>query len=179
MKKEGAVLRKSVALTLAATIVWLLAGHTVWAEKYDDKGHAELDKALKGARVSLEKGLLASQREGKPISGKFEVEEGRLQLSIYTVKGDKFSEVIVDHKTGNISKVEAITGGDDLTAAKTQGAAMAKVKKSLDTIVAQAAKANKGYRPVSVVPVIRDGRPVAEVTLANDGEFKIVSEKLD
>ncbi len=172
-------MRKSIVFALAVTVVWVLGRQTVRAEGYNDKEHAELAKALKGARVSLEQGLSASERKGKPISGKFEVEDGKLQLSVYTMKGDKFSEVIVDHKTGKISKVEAITGGEDLTAAKAQSTAMAKAKKSLHAVVAQAAKANKGYRPVSVVPVIRDVRPVAEVTLAKDGEFKKVSEKLD
>ncbi len=172
-------MKKSVAFALAVSVGWVLGDQAVRAEGYNDKEHAELAKALKGAKVSLEKGLLASEREGTPISGKFEVEEGKLQLSVYTMRGDKFSEVIVDHKTGKISKVEAITGGEDLTAAKAQSTAMAKAKKSLHAVVAQAAKAHKGYRPVSVVPVIRDGRPVAEVTLMRGEEFKGVSEKLD
>jgi len=172
-------MKKSVAFALAISVGWVLGGQVVWAQEHDHQERAELAKALKGAKVSLEKGLLASEREGKPISGKFELEEGKLQLSLYTMKGDKFSEVIVDHKTGKISQVKAITGGEDLTAAKAQGTAMAKAKKSLHAVVAQATKANKGYRTVSVVPVIRDGRPDAEVTLAKDGEFKKVSEKLD
>ncbi len=172
-------MRKSVPFALAATFVWLLGGQVIWAQKYDDREHAELAKALKTAKVSLEKGLLASERKGKPISGKFEVEDGKLQLSVYTMKGDKFSEVIVDHKTGKVAKVEAITGGDDLTAARTQGAAMAKGKRSLRAVVAQAAKAHKGYRPVSVVAALKDGHPVAEVTLMKGEEFKRVSEKLD
>jgi len=173
------MMRKGVALVLAVTVVGLLGGQVVWAQRYDDKEHAELAKALKGVKVSLEEGLRASEREGTPISGKFEIEDGKLQLSVYTMKADKFSEVIVDYKTTKVVKVEAITGGEDLTAAKAQSTAMAKAKKSLHAVVAQAAKANKGYRPVSIVPVIRDGRPVAEVTLAKDGEFKKVSEKLD
>ena len=47
------------------------------------------------------------------------------------LKGDKFSEVIVDHKTGKTAKTEAITSGEDLTAAKAQSSAMAKAKVSL------------------------------------------------
>lgn len=172
-------MRKSIVCALAVTIVWVLGDQTVRAEGYNDKEHAELAKALKGAKVSLEQGLSASEREGTPISGKFEVEEGKLQLSVYTMKGDKFSEVIVDHKTGKVAKVEAITGGEDLTAARTQGAAMAKGKRPLRAVVAQAAKAHKGYRPVSVVAALKDGHPVAEVTLMKGEEFKRVSEKLD
>ncbi|HEU0049206.1 MAG TPA: hypothetical protein VFQ43_16570, partial [Nitrososphaera sp.] len=92
-------MRKSTVFALAVTFLFL-GGHTTWAQKYDDKEHAELAKALKGVKTSLEKGLSASESQGKPISGKFEVEDGKLQLSVYTMKGEKFSEVIVDHKTG-------------------------------------------------------------------------------
>ncbi len=177
--KEGPLMRKGVAFALAVTCAWLLGGSTVWAQKYDDKERAELAKALKAAKVSLERGLSASQREGKPISGKFEVEDGKLQLSVYTMKGDKFSEVIVDHLTGKVAKVEAITGGEDLTAAKAQSEAMAKAKVSLNAAAAKTVKSNSGYRAVSAYPSIKDGHPVAEITLVKGAEWKTVSEKLD
>ena len=58
----------------------------------------------------LDQGFKASEGEGKPISGKFEVnDDGALQLSVYTMKGDQFAEVIVDHKSGSIKKSEPIT----------------------------------------------------------------------
>src|SRR2546425_6607543 len=124
-----------------------------------DKENAQLANALSSAKVTLEAGIMASEREGKPISAKFEVEEGKLQLSVYTMKGDKFSEVIVDHQTGRIAKAEPITGGEDLTAAKAQSEAMAKAKRSLDAAAAEAVKENKGVRAVSVMPAIKDGHP--------------------
>jgi phosphoglycolate phosphatase-like HAD superfamily hydrolase len=165
---------------LAVAFVWLLAGHAIWAQqKSDDKEHAELAKALKGVKVTLQKGLSASESQGKPISGKFEVEDGKLQLSVYTMKGDKFSEVIVDHKTGKTAKTEAITGGDDLAAAKAQSSAMAKAKSSLGGATAKAVKENSGFRAVSAMPSIKDGHPVAEITLLKGEAFKTVVEKLD
>jgi hypothetical protein len=39
-------------------------------------------------------------------------------------KGTDYSEVVVDHNTGKVAKSEAITTGDDLTAAKAQAEAM-------------------------------------------------------
>ena len=45
-----------------------------------------LAAAMKNVPTTLEKGLQASERTGKPISAKFEVEDGKLQLSIYTMK---------------------------------------------------------------------------------------------
>jgi len=172
-------MRRTTVFVLAVTFLWLLGGRTVWAQKYDDKEHAELAKALKDAKVSLEKGLSASENQGKPISGKFEVEDGKLQLSVYTMKGDKFSEVIFDHKTGKIAKTDAITGGDDLAAAKAQSSAMAKAKVSLRSATEKAVKENNGYRAVSVTPSLKEGHPVAEVTLIKGTEFKTAAEKLD
>ena len=71
--------------------VWLLASYSGGGQPYRDKEHAELAKALKDAKVSLAEGLAASEREGQPISGKFELEEGKLQLSVYTMKSNAFS----------------------------------------------------------------------------------------
>ena len=164
---------------LVALGVCVVAGPAVWAQEYGEKDRAALAKNLKAATVSLEKGLTASEREGKPISGKFEVEEGTFQLSVYTMKGDAFEEVIVDHKTGKVAKAEPITGGEDLTAAKAQAEAMAKAKRSLRAAVGEAVKANKGYRAVSAIPALKDGHPVAQVTVAKGDQFKTVSEKLD
>ena len=158
-------MRKASRFALVVVFSWLLGGQLSWAQKSNDKEHAELPKRLRGEEI-FRKRARASESQGKPISGKFEVEDGKLQLSVYTMKGDKFSEVIVDHKTGKVAKTEAITGGDDLTAAKAQSAAMAKAKLSLRTATENAVKANKGFVAVSVTPSLKDGHPVAEVTLA-------------
>lgn len=170
---------KKTALTVALLAAWIFTVPTGWAQKPDDAEHAELAKALRDAKISLQRGLTASTKEGKPISAKYEVEHGKLQLSVYTMKGDKFSEVIVDHKTGKAAKAEPITGGDDLTAAKAQSEAMAKAKRSLDAAASEAVKENKGYRVVSVMPALKDGHPVADVTLVKGADWKTVSEKLD
>ena len=172
-------MRKITFVTLAVTLAWLLGSPTIRAQQSNDKEHAELAKALKDVKVTLEKGLSAGESRGKPISGKFEVEDGKLQLSVYTMKGEKFSEVIIDHKSGKVAKTEAITGGDDLTAAKAQSAAMAKAKSSLRGATEKAVKANKGFRAVSVTPSLKDGHPVANITLVKGDEFKTASEKLD
>src|SRR5256712_13512762 len=114
-------------------------------------GDTELAKAVSGATVSLAKGLAASAREGKPISAKFELEHGVLQLSVYTAKGGKFSEVIVDHTTGKEAKVDAITGGEDLTAAKAQNTVMPKATRSLAAATGTAGEAHTGLRAVRIM----------------------------
>jgi len=84
MKKEM-TMRRSIAVAVA--VAWLLSGHLAWAQKDEAKEHAELAKALSAAKISLQTGLSASASAGTPISAKYEVEDGKLQLSVYTMKG--------------------------------------------------------------------------------------------
>ncbi len=107
------------------------------------------------------------------------MEHGVLQLSVYTMKDDKFSEVIVDHKAGSVKKSEVITDVGDLKHAREQSKAMAKAKLSLQDGVQNAVKANDGFRAVSAMPKLKAGHPVAEVTLMKDAKTKKVTEKLD
>lgn len=166
------------ALVFGIFAAWLLSVPAA-AQTDADKERAELAKALVGAKVALQQGLAASERQGRPISAKFEMEHGQLQLSVYTEKTGKFSEVIVDHQTGKVAKTEAITKSDDLRAAKDQSAAMAKAKRTLRAAVDTTVKANAGFRAVSVFPALKDGHPVAEVTIVMNQEFKTVTEPLD
>src|SRR5437773_4031162 len=145
----------------------------------EDTEPAVLAKALKDTRVTLQDGLKASEREGKPISGKFEIEHDALQLSIYTLKGDDFVEVVADPKTGAIAKAEKITDADDLKAATAQKAAMAKATVSLLTATETAVKANTGFRAVSIFPELKGGQATAEVTLLQGTTSKDTVEKLD
>ena len=175
-------MRTQRALTVVIlTLLLMLGTIAVRAEDDDDDDEYQADtvKALPQAKVSLSQALQASEHEGKPISAKFEMEGGKLQLSIYTMKDGKFSEVIVDHVTGKVAKVEAITSGGDLTAAKAQGDAMSKATKSLRAAADEALKANPGYLAVSVVPSVGEGHPVAEVSIAKGAELKTVEVKLE
>lgn len=174
-------MRKTLGLMIVISVLFagLFNGSTLQAQKSEEKERAELAGALKAAKVSLQNGLSAGAREGKPISAKFEVDNGKLQLSVYTMKGAGFSEVIVDHTSGKITKKEAITEGEDLANAKAQSEAMSKAKLSLSAATLRAIKANKGFRAVSAVPSLKDTHPIAEITLVKGTEFKTVTEKLD
>src|SRR5262245_14519535 len=144
----------------------------------EDQDPAALGKALSQATVSLEQGLKASEHEGKPISAKFEIEHGALQLSVYTEKAGKFSEVIVDHKSGNIKKSEVITDAEDLKHAKVQSQSMAKAASSLEKVVQNAVKENNGFRAVSAMPESKGGQSVVEITLMKGSDVKKVTKKL-
>src|SRR5690348_11635670 len=101
---------------------------------------------MKNATATLQGGLKVSQAQGTPISAKFEIEDGKLQLSVYTMKGNDFMEVVADPDTGAIAKAEKITDAEDLKAAAEQKAAMAKAKVPLLTATETAVKANAGSR---------------------------------
>ena len=162
----------------AVALAGLAEHYGVLEDDDDDEGPA-LTKSIGDAKVSLQEGLAASEQAGQPISGKFEVEDGRFQLSVYTTKDGNVSEVLVDHVTGKVTRAEPITDGDDLAAAKAQTAAMAKAKTSLKEAVDKAISETAGYRAVGVVPGLNDGHPVASVLLLKGNEFKTIDEALE
>jgi len=169
---------RAIPLILLVATIGLLAAAIVpaWAEGGDE---AALAAAMKNATATLEGGLRNSEAQGTPISAKFEIEDGKLQLSIYTMKGNDFMEVVADPKTGAIAKAEKITDAGDLKEAAEQKAAMAKAKVPLLTATETAVKANAGSRAVSIVPELKSGQATAEVTLLQGTAFKKVTEKLD
>ena len=144
-----------------------------------DEPDPMLANALAGASVSLEQGLSASAKEGDPISAKYELEVDGLQLSVYTMSGESFKEVIVDHRTGRIGKVIPITDTKDLGEAAEQKDLMQHAKRSLQEATAEAVSRNSGYRAVSAMPGAKDGRPVASVLLTNGKDWKTVDTPLD
>jgi hypothetical protein len=145
----------------------------------EDSDQAALAAALKNARTTLEQGLKASEKNGKPVSAKFEIEEGKLRLSVYTMGGDGFTEVIVSPDNGAVESAEKITAEDDLKNAEDQKRMMDKATVNLETATERAVTKNAGSRAVSVVPQTMDyAQPGASVTLLRDGSFKTVFEKL-
>src|SRR5208282_4684963 len=127
---------------IAAALLWVLAC-AFWAipagAAMSDKEKAELAPAVSGAKVTLKQGLAATKKNGNPVSATFEIENGKPQLSVYTVKdGSKYFEVIVDQTSGEITRAEPITGGDDLTAAKKQSDGMFRATRELREAVKEA-----------------------------------------
>ena len=173
---NGPLSRWSAIASLFALSLWPLAPAKAAEEA---KEQAQLAKSVSGAKATLQKSLQSSASHGKPISAKFEIEDGKLQLSVYTLKGGAFSEVVFDPASGKLVKAEKITDKGDLENAAAQKAAMAKAKKTLRAAVDHALKANSGYRAISVIPEVKADHPVAEVKLLRGETFKTVSEPLD
>src|SRR5215467_691609 len=161
------------------TIVGLaigLFGQRLYAQDRSD--HA-LIKGVTDAKITLQQGLTAAAQRGRPISGKFEVEDGKLQLSVYTAKDGNFSEVIVDHTTGNVAKSESITEGEDLAEAKSQNAAMERARTDLKTALEKSVSATPGSQAISVTPALKDGHAVASVTLLAGQQIQTAEQPLE
>jgi hypothetical protein len=176
--------REMLLMTASATVLGLTAligfgGRNAIFADDEDEAQEALIKAMGAAKISLQQGLEASEQHGQPISAKFEIDEGQLQLSIYTAKDGKFSEVLVDYVTGKILKVEPVQGSDDLTAAHEQRAAMIKAKMSLKAAVDKIMSESANVRAVNVLPVLKDGHPVASIDVLNYNEIRAIQQSLD
>src|ERR1700757_3910553 len=169
---------RAVPFILAVAAIGFLVA-TMVPTRAEDADPAALAAAMKNATATLQGGLKASEAQGTPISAKFEIEDGKLQLSVYTMKGNDFMEVVADPNTGAIAKAEKITDAGDLKEAAEQKAAMAKAKVPLLTATETAVNANAGSRAVSIVPELKNGQATAEVTLLQGAALKKVTEKLD
>ena len=163
---------------IPAALLWVLVV-ALWTipaiAVMSDKEKAELAPVVAGAKVTLEQGLLTSKKNGKPVSAKFEIENGKPQLSVYTIKdGSKYFEVIVDQTSGEIAKADPITGGDDLAQAKEQNDGMFRATRELREAVKEAKRDNPGYSAVSVSSEMKDNHSVATVLLVKDNDWKPV-----
>src|SRR5258707_5093034 len=149
--------RKLLLVTAGATVLGVAAlvgfanHNSIFANDDDDEGQEVLTKLLDTSKINLQQGLAASEQQGQPISAKFEVDEGKLQLSVYTIKEGKFFEVLINYVTGKVLKIEPITEGDDLAAANSQSAAMTKAKTSLKEAVDKAGTQSANSRAISTV----------------------------
>jgi len=169
--------RRKMMFAIAIGIATFGSCCATWmAEAADD---AALIKALGSAKVSLQQGLTASEREGQPISAKFELEDGKLQLSVYTAKDAKYSEVIVDYTTGKVVKSEPITEGEDLAHAKSESAAMAKAKIKLKDAVDKVTQAEVDSRAVSVTPEVKGGHSAASIVILKGTQLQTATQPLD
>jgi hypothetical protein len=145
----------------------------------EDASQEALINLLDTAKINLQQGLAAGEQQGRPISAKFEVDDGKLQLSVYSAKEGKFFEVLINHVTGKVLRAEPIIEGDDLTAATEQSAAMTNAKISLQAAVDKTITESANTRAVSVVPSMKDGHPIASIDVLTYNQVKAIQQPLD
>lgn len=169
-------MNRNIVLAVVA-IIAAVGASAALADDPSDK--AAMAKQIGSAKITLQQGLAAGEAQGQVISGKYEMDEGKFQLSVYTAKGTALQEVIVDHTTGKIEKAEPLSEAEDIVAGKKQVAVMAKGTTALKDAVDKAEKQAPGFRAVSVEPKSKANHPVAVVTLVKGAQFKTVSESLE
>jgi hypothetical protein len=89
---EDNMTRRAMMLMMTVCLVAFSSGYALSADEHEER--QALIKSIGNAKITLQQGLTAAEQQGQPISGKFEIEDGKLQLSLYTAKDGKFSEVV-------------------------------------------------------------------------------------
>jgi hypothetical protein len=149
------------------------------SDRHDQPDSVALWAALEDAGVTLESGLVACERHGRPVSARFDIADGDLQLIVWIETGDRLFQAAVDPNTAEIVWAEPIKASDDLADATAQKAAMDTAKISLRSAVQQILRDNKDARAVEVTPELKDGHASALVTVLANGKFRKVSIWLD
>jgi hypothetical protein len=163
------------ALRFALLVV--VVGYSSAATAEDIADSAALAAALEHVKGTLENGLNVSERIGKPISAKFALEDGTLQLSLWIAREDGFAKIILYPAIRSVAENFDFRDPDKLKVATAQKLAIEKATVSLLSPTENAVKANHGLRAVSAYPVLKEGDPVAVVILLDANAFKIVTEK--
>src|SRR6266571_1563391 len=169
---------------------FVVAGSLGWQPARAEGDSKELQavaQALGKSKLSLLAGIRqASQGSAKAISAKFELEDGKLSLSVYTAeKGLAVpAEKNVLQELSGIPeqdkwtpKVEVFKDVPHVARSAEQLAVMSLGRKSLAAVIAEVRKTHTGT-VFSITPAIRNHRPVAVVLLAQKGKVTTVTQPL-
>jgi hypothetical protein len=135
-------------------------------------------ESLAKSKLSLLEGFRQAEKShGAVISGKFEMEDGKLSLSVYTAeKGLNVpaEQNVLEELSGSPGdkwkpKVEVFKDVEHISRSAEQLAIVALGRTSLVDLVARVQKA-QGGTVISVKPMIKNHKPVAEVLVANKGK---------
>ena len=138
---------------------------------------------LKSSKLSLLEGIQRTEKENGPaISAKFELEDGKLMLSVYTAQAglDKDAEHnVLLELSGDAAaaqwqpKREVFEDREHITRAATHLTILRRAKTTLPAIIAKASSKQAGT-VYSVTPVVHNKQPAFDVLVASP-EGKSVS----
>jgi len=178
-------MKRSTA-TLAALAFCAVAALPA-ARAEDSKDTQALLEALGKSKHTLLDGVRqAAKAAGTPISAKFELEDGKLSLSVYTAgKGLSVEpeKNVLQELSGSpeseswAPNVELFKDVEHVARSSEQLTLMALGKASLADVVARVQEKQPGT-VFSVTPIIRNHRPVAEVLVADHGKVKRLFQPL-
>src|SRR2546426_8392921 len=184
------IMKSRAMLQLSVSFVVLLFGLVAlapmaWAE--DSTDTQALLEALGKSKLTLLGGVRQAAKGGAvPISAKFELEDGKLPLSVYTAeKGLSVppEQNVLQELSGSPEQdkweptVEVFKDVPHVARSSQQLTLMALGKSSLANIIARARKTQSGTG-FSVTPVIRNHKPVAEVLVGDKGKVKKLIQPL-
>lgn len=172
---------------IAALVV---AGWLGWQPAYAEGDSKELQavaQALGKSKVSLLDGIRqVSHGSAAAISAKFELEDGKLSLSIYTAEKGlavPAEENVLQESSGSpeedkwTPKTEVFKDVPHVARAAEQLALMSLSRKSLAAIIAEVQKSHAGT-VFSNTPATKNHRPVAVVLIAQKGKVTTVMQPL-
>jgi len=175
------------ALSLTAVLLMTMFGVTPVASAEDSKDAQALLEALGKSKHTLLDGVRQAAKAGAvPISAKFELEDGKLSLSVYTAgKGLSVppEQNVLQELSGSpegenwTPNVEVFKDVPHVARSSEQLTLMALGKSSLADIIARAQKAQSGT-VFSITPVIRNHKAVTEVLISDNGDVKKVFQPL-
>jgi hypothetical protein len=180
--------RRSV-LTASAMLVATMFGLIVAipvANAEDSKETQALLDALGKSKHTLIEGVRQAAKGGVPISAKFELEDGKLSLSVYTAgKGLSVApeQNVLQELSGSPEQekwsptIEVFKDVPHVARSSEQLTLMALGKSSLANIITQVQKTQSGT-VFSVTPIVRNHKPVAEVLVADKGKVKKLLQPL-
>ena len=169
--------------TLGVIALAVLFAPTIspWQAAADEKeDYGKLLKVLPKSKHSLAEGIkqAAAKAPEVAISAKFELEDGKLSLSVYTAQkgfgGDSEHNILKElsgspETTQWKPEVEVFKDVPHVSRSAEQFTLMSLSKFSLLDILAKAEKDQAGT-VFSIIPVLHDRKAHAEVLVANDGK---------
>jgi hypothetical protein len=157
---------------LVACAVSLSLLGAAWAA---DSSDAQTVSRLAQSKLTLADGIRhAATAHGAPISAKFEFEDGKLWLSVYTAKAgigpDAEHNSLIELK-GQPDQgawqpgIEVFEDKEHLARSAMHLTLLQQSKLDLAALVERAASMHKG-RPYSAIPAVKNGKPILVVKLA-------------
>lgn len=140
----------------------------------------DLSSQVKSSKLTLVQAIQQVEKDnGSAISAKFELEDGKLSLSVYAAKAglDKDAEhnELIElsgdpTKDKWAPKTEVFEDKKHISRASMHLTLVARAKTALAAVVAKASARQAGT-PISVTPVVKDKKPAFEVIIATaDGK---------
>ena len=180
-------MRNTRLLTLLSMTAGLL-GLPASSVRAGDDGDAETVKHLSDAKHSLVDGIMQAEKSGgHAISAKFEFEDGKFWLSVYTAKEGREKEAerntlmeLKGEPNGAEWKpaTEVFADREHLTRSAMQLTLLQLSKLDLVAAVKKASAQQKGT-VYSAIPAVKNGRPVMIVRLATaDGKTATINVDL-